>query len=297
MSFQFKDPDEGDNHLLISIASASGGGKTFSAMEIATGICGSEPFAVIDTEAGRAKHYRDRFNFKHLDMAPPFTPERYLQAVKAAEKAGFKAIVIDSASHEYDGEGGLFDIHDASNGQGPGKWKDAKARHKKMMNGFLQTRADLIFCLRADEKLDLSQKDDRGKVIVQSHGWTPIQEKRFMYEMTLSLTMEPTNPGVVNLRLPHKIQDQHRMSFVPGEHVTADAGRMLAAWARGETVETPDKELWDKARRVAQEGMEHLKQYYSKVLTDDERAKLKPIGVELNATAKKADANRDGLIG
>lgn len=295
MSFTFKDPDEGDNHLLISIASASGGGKTWSAMELATGICGDEPFAVIDTEAGRAKHYRSRFNFKHLDMTPPFTPERYLQAVKAAEQQGFKAIVIDSMSHEYDGEGGLFDIHDASNGTGPGKWKDAKRRHKKMMNGFLQTRSDLIFCLRADEKIDLSQKDDRGKVMVQSQGWVPIQEKRFMYEMTLSLTMTPEAPGVVNLHLPHKIQDQHRMSFNPGEHVTAEAGKMLAAWARGEDTESPDKELWDQARRNAQEGMVILKKYYNDVLTDDQRAKLKPIGAELNATAKRADANRGEL--
>lgn len=295
MSFTFKDPDEGDNHLLISIASASGGGKTWSAMELATGICGDEPFAVIDTEAGRAKHYRSRFNFKHLDMTPPFSPERMLQAVKEAEKQGFKAAVIDSASHEYDGEGGLFDIHDASSGSGPGKWKDAKRRHKKMMNGFLQTRMDLIFCLRADEKLDLSQKDDRGKVMVQSHGWLPICEKRFMYEMTLSLTMTPQEPGVVNLHLPHKIQDQHRMSFNPGEHVTAEAGRMLAAWARGEDTESPDKLLWDKARRTAGEGMDILKRYYNDVLTEEERAKLKPIGAELNATAKRADANRGEL--
>tara|TARA_R110000796_G_scaffold129256_2_gene244970 strand:- start:2632 stop:3522 length:891 start_codon:yes stop_codon:yes gene_type:complete len=296
MSFTFKDPDEGDNHLLISISSASGGGKTWSAMELATGICGDEPFAVIDTEAGRAKHYRSRFNFKHLDMTPPFTPERYLQAVKAAEKEGFKAIVIDSMSHEYDGEGGLFDIHDASPGQGPGKWKDAKRRHKKMMNGFLQTRSDLIFCLRADEKIDMSQKDDRGKVIITSQGWVPIQEKRFQYEMTLSLTMTPQEPGIVNLQLPHKIQDQHRMSFNPGTHVTAEAGKALAAWARGDDTESPDKELWDKARRVAQDGMAPLKTYFNNVLTDAERLKLKPIGVELNATAKRADANR-GEIG
>jgi hypothetical protein len=296
MSFTFKDPDEGDNHLLIAISSASGGGKTWSAMELATGICGDEPFAVIDTEAGRAKHYRSKFNFKHLDMAPPFTPERYLQAVKTAEAEGFKACVIDSASHEYDGQGGLFDIHDASSGQGPGKWKDAKNRHKKMMNGFLQTRMDLIFCLRADEKIDMSKKDDRGKVIITSQGWIPIQEKRFMYEMTLSLTMTPDAPGVVNMQLPHKIQDQHRMGFNPGEHVTADAGKMLAAWARGEDVESPDKELWDKARRVAHDGMENLRTYYNKVLTEPEKAKLKPIGAELNATAKRADANR-GEIG
>jgi hypothetical protein len=292
MSFTFAPAERRNTHLLVALAGASGSGKTFSAMNLATGICGDKPFAVIDTEAGRALHYADQFNFRHADFAPPFTPERYLEAVKAAEAAGFEAIVVDSMSHEFDGEGGIMEMAENSGIKGPGAWLKPKMRHKAMMNAFLQVRVHLIFCLRAEEKIDMSKKDDRGRVIVENAGWFPIQEKRFMYEMTASFTLNPSNPGIVDLTLPHKVQDQHRMSFIPGTHITKEAGARLATWARGDTIVTPDKELWDKARRIAQDGMGPLKTYYNSVLTDEERAKLKPIGAELNATAKRADANR-----
>lgn len=295
MSFTFQTAVRRNTHLLVALAGASGSGKTFSAMNLASGICGDEPFAVIDTEAGRALHYADAFNFKHADFGPPFTPERYLEAVKAAESAGFEAIVIDSMSHEFDGEGGIMQMAEASNTKGPGAWKDPKMRHKKMMNAFLQVRAHLIFCLRAEEKIDMSRKDEKGRVIVENAGWFPIQEKRFSYEMTASFTLQPTAPGVVDLTLPHKVQDQHRMSFLPGQHISVDAGAKLAAWARGDDIEGPHKELWDRARRIAHEGMENLKKFYFQVATEEDKANLKPIGAELNAIAKRADENRGEL--
>lgn len=295
MSFTFNTAERRNTHLLVALVGASGSGKTFSAMNMATGICGDKPFAVIDTEAGRALHYADQFNFKHADFAPPFTPERYLEAVKAAEKAGFEAIVIDSMSHEFDGQGGIMDMAEASSVKGPGAWKAPKIRHKKMMNAFLQVRAHLIFCLRAEEKIDMSKKDDRGRVIVENAGWFPIQEKRFMYEMTAIFTLNPSSPGVVDLTLPHKVQDQHRMSFLPGRHIAADAGSKLAAWARGDTITTPDKELWYRARRIAHDGIEKITTFFQKVATTEELAALQPIKRELWETAKRADENRGEL--
>lgn len=295
MSFTFVPAERRNTHLLVALAGASGSGKTYSAMNLATGICGDKPFAVIDTEAGRALHYADQFRFQHADFAPPFTPERYLEAVRAAEAAGFEAIVIDSMSHEFDGQGGIMEMAESSGTKGPGAWKEPKMRHKKMMNAFLQVRAHLIFCLRAEEKIDMSKKDDRGRVIVENAGWFPIQEKRFMYEMTASFTLNPSAPGVVDLALPHKVQDQHRMSFPPGHHITADAGAKLAQWARGDRIETPDKELWDRARRIAHDGLEPIKTFFEKVATEEEREKLKPIRRELYETAKRADENRPGV--
>lgn len=322
MSFTFAPAERRNTHLLVSLAGASGSGKTFSAMNLATGICGDEPFAVIDTEAGRALHYADQFKFHHLDFAPPFTPERYLEAVKAAEAEGFKAIVVDSMSHEFDGQGGIMEMAEtnasgvpkpgvenprdpkkgdgwkdwaAKPAPGPGAWKEPKMRHKKMMNAFLQVRTHLIFCLRAEEKIDMSRKDDRGRVIVENAGWFPIQEKRFSYEMTASFTLNPASPGVVDLTLPHKVQDQHRMSFLPGQHITAEAGGRLAEWARGETITAPDKELWDRARRIAHEGIEQITTFFQKVASEEERAKLQPIRRELWDTAKRADENKGEL--
>src|SRR3972149_2910717 len=90
--------------LLTGLIGPSGGGKTYTAMRLAKGICGDKRFAVIDTEAGRAKHYADLFSFDHGDLKPPFRPQTYIDAIKKADEAGYRAIVVDSFSHEWAGE-------------------------------------------------------------------------------------------------------------------------------------------------------------------------------------------------
>ena len=283
-----------NTNVLIALAGASGSGKTYSAMQLATGICGGEPFAVVDTEARRALHYADQFNFEHVALGPPFTPERYTSAAKPLAARGFGAIVIDSASHEWEGEGGVLEWADAEEAAGRrniAKWIKPKAAHRKWVNGLLQCGINLIICLRAAEKIHV---DDSGpKTKVTNEGWLPICEKRFMYEMTISLTFAPLRPGVVDLGYPHKIEDQHRMMFPPGQHIGVTAGEQLGAWARGDAVETPDKALWDRARRAAHDGSDGLRALRDG-LSEDERTKVRPIAHELNRTAKLADQNRGG---
>src|SRR5262245_7624735 len=89
--------------LLTGIVGASGSGKTWSALELATGIqqvTGGD-IAVIDTEAKRALHYSDHFKFKHLDFRAPFSSTRYLEAFRYCVDQGAKVIVTDSMSHEH----------------------------------------------------------------------------------------------------------------------------------------------------------------------------------------------------
>src|SRR4249919_950571 len=112
MAFTFRPAVRENVGLLIGLSGASGSGKTYSAFRLAKGIAGDKPFAVIDTEAGRAKHYGDRFKFDHGDLKPPFRPGAYADAIGAADAAGYPVIVVDSFSHEHAGEGGLLDWHE-----------------------------------------------------------------------------------------------------------------------------------------------------------------------------------------
>lgn len=221
--------------LLIALAGASGSGKTFSALRLARGMAPDGKIAFIDTEARRGLHYADQFKFIHADMRPPFRPARFVDAIRAAEEAGADVVVIDSFSMEYDGEGGILDWADelaASGTKSPGNWKEPKLAHKKLMNALLQCRASIIFCLRADEKIEIVRED--GKTKVRPLGWQPICEKRFMYEMTASFTLTPDRPGIPHFDLPHKLQSQHRGMFTDKEPISEAAGKALAEWSRGD---------------------------------------------------------------
>ncbi len=158
----------------------------------------------------------------------------FIEGIRAAEAAGAEVVIIDSFSHEYDGQGGIMDWADeleASGTKSPGNWKVPKGAHKKLMNALLQCRASIIFCLRADEKIRIAREN--GKTVVEPLGWMPICEKRFMFEMTASFTLTPDRPGIPHFDLPHKLQRQHRGMFTDQKPIDEESGRALATWARG----------------------------------------------------------------
>lgn len=238
--------------LLIGLAGASGSGKTFSAMLLAEGLAGGAPFAVIDTESGRALHYADRFRFDHAEIAAPFRPDAYLGAILAADAAKYPVILVDSMSHVWAGEGGVTDWQEEELTRMAGDdwkrreackmaaWTKPKSAHKKMVQRLLQLRAHVILCFRAEKKVEMS-KDERGKTVITEKtgptvrdGWVSICEKNLPYELTASFLLTAEAPGVL---LPIKLQDQHRAAFELSKPVTAEAGRRLGDWARGVPVE------------------------------------------------------------
>lgn len=251
MSFSFRPAIRESTPVLIALAGPSGGGKTYSALRLARGLVGPQgKIAFIDTEARRALHYAGKFKFDHGEMQPPFTPERMREAVEAAEQyvGHMGAIVIDSMSHEYSGDGGLQEMaNDELEKLADGNpkrmealvapsWKAPKMRHKKMMSRLLQCRAHIIFCLRAEEKIkftkvkEMREGREYEKTAIVPIGWQPIQEKNFMFEMTASFMLSDL---VKHLPTSIKLQDQHAPFFPLDKPIDEKAGELLAAWAKG----------------------------------------------------------------
>lgn len=253
MTFTFKKAVRENVGLLVGIAGGTGSGKTYSAMRLASGICGDKPFCVIDTEAGRAKHYADAFNFDHGDLAPPFRPERYAEAIAAADKAGYPVIVVDSMSLVWSGDGGVLDWQEDELDRMAGDdwkkresckmaaWIRPKMAHKVMVQKLLQVRAHLILCFRAEAKVEMVKNPETRKMEIvpkQSltglDGWIPVCEKNLPFELTCSFLMLAQRPGMPQ---PIKLQEQHRQIFPLDLPVNEESGKRLAAWASGATVQ------------------------------------------------------------
>lgn len=278
-------------NILIGLAGASGSGKTYSAMLLAQALGQGRPFRFGDTEGDRGLHYADQFDFEHVPIKPPFHPKQFLDFIRETVARGFRCAVIDSTSHEWAGEGGILDMAAADPAKSPSNWIKPKAEHKKFVNGFLAAGINIIFCLRAHEKIRMEKdpNNPRRQVVIPM-GWQPVAEKEFMYEMTISMTMDPKQPGIVNPELVHKCADQFKPLFMPGNYISAESGSGLAAWARGGEIVFADRELWMRAREAANRGTIGLRDLrYS--LSEDEAARLRPIGQELNRTARMADQN------
>lgn len=209
-AFSYKKAEPRPEFLRIGLAGPSTSGKTVSALRMAAGFVRGtgKRVCLIDTENGRALKYAPYFDFDHVDFAPPFTSLRYLEAIKGAEKRGYGAIIVDSQSHEHEGVGGLLEQHEAFLKAKAGDdwkkreqlkftaWIEPKSnRNKLIMQGIQPVQADLILCFRAKEKLDLTKKDERGKVKPGSAGWTPIGGEEFPFEMLSVMILPPKSAG------------------------------------------------------------------------------------------------------
>jgi hypothetical protein len=242
MTIEFRPPVRENAPLLIGLAGGTGAGKTFSALRLARGLANGQPFAVIDTENGRALHYADAFpDMRHGRLDAPFSPDAYSAAIAAADAQGFPVIVVDSTSHIWEGEGGVVDMQLAEVkrlGSGDNMkmltWVAPKQAHKSFVRKLLQVKAHVILAMRAEDKVEFD-KDERGKTIVVPKktlkgagldGWIPICEKRLPFELTLSFLLTSEQPGIPK---PIKIEEQHKPFFPLDQQVGEDTGRKLAA--------------------------------------------------------------------
>ena len=285
---------------LISLWGPSGSGKTFTALHVARGLVGpSGKIGLIDTENRRAEFYADLVGgWDHLDIQPPFTPERYTAAFAAFEEAGgYGCVIIDSMSHVWEGEGGVLDLADKNNFSGLKKWQAPKMAYKRMVNTLLRAPFHVIFCLRAKD--GVRQIGGGNSAKVESVGAQPISGKGFVYEMTVSALLGPDHkpafpgpqsmvqcdPQIPAIKAPDDLRDVIR----PGTFMGVETGRRIAAWVAGGAAFDADRAKLERlARDVASFGTDKLRMHWDS-LSGDEKRVLAPIKDELKGIAEEAD--------
>lgn len=282
--------------VVVSLAGQSGSGKTLSALLMARGLAGPEgKIGVIDSENRRTRAYVGRPDvgpFVVKDLYAPFTPEAYVKAIDAAEAAVLDVLVIDSASHEWTGTGGLLEIADQMDPggkKGPLVWGKLKPRHRRLVNRILMAQCHVIVCLRAHKKL-IATKDAEGKQqFAESERPVAEQEKNFPYEMTLSAVLDETT------HLPHytKLPDPLLGAIEGGRLIGIDTGAAIREWVMGgmpvdKEAERALASLRDIAGWKGRAGLEaHWKSHIPASL----RKRLAPHMKAIGEIADEADRN------
>jgi hypothetical protein len=256
---------------IICLYGKSGGGKTYSALKLAQGLVGKDRICLIDTENGRASHYADEFDFDIIDLCPPFSPARYIQAIKTAQDNGYKAIVIDSISHEWEGMGGCLEMAEGKTGLLA--WAKPKEQHRKMMNMLLQSKSHIIFCARAKDNLEQVKIDGKAEII--NHGLMPIQEKNFPFEMLITLRMQDKGKVVIEKCIKGLEESLKINGYINENH-----GKIIADWInKGEGIDFKLKSLHSIGNEIAMNGnLEALTSWF-KSLSKEEQLMLHNKGI------------------
>jgi len=214
--------------IRLSIQGPSGSGKTFSSLLIAKGLVGDwSKICVIDTENHSADLYSHLGAYNVLTLGKPFTPEAYIQAIELCETSGMKAIIIDSLSHEWEGEGGILDIHSSMMGNSFTNWSKVTPRHNSLVQRILQSSCHVIATLRTKQDYVLSDKN--GKMVPEKVGLKSVTKDGMDYEFTT----------VFDLDINHNAnctKDRTGLFTNVPQKLTEDTGERILNWCEGKSV-------------------------------------------------------------
>lgn len=296
----------------FGIMGPSGSGKTYSALRIATGIVsvtGGE-ICLVDTENKRGLFYADRFNYRRLELQPPFSALDYKDAIEAAANAvgPTGVVIVDSMSHEHEGEGGLLWQAETFLERQPenrrekmrlASFNKPKRERTVLINFIERLPCSIVLCFRAKEKVRPVRGSD-GKMQIQDFGWEPIGGDDFAYSMLAMCMLQPNGGGVPQWRgtRPGEALIVKRPEMF--KHVLTDdnkplseaVGAALAQWSVGEKSDPPAEPgdppldgmtpaaILEHAKKVAREGEDRFSQYWSEA-PESVREVLRDHGTEL----------------
>lgn len=324
-SIDFLTADELDHPLPISIglSGGSGTGKTYSALLLASGIADkmagtkNAPIAFVDTENRRGLHYREAFPQilgHYVDFGPTdkrgemvgYPPERWIALLDAVERAGVRALVIDSFSHAWEGINGVLDLQAAeverlSGGDekkaervGQLAWAAVKPRYRRLINRIIRSSANTILCTRAKpvmQKWDAqARKEVNARKTKTRRGdvpWDPAADSDLIFEMTAMMILDPEHPGFPRYQV--KVADQFKTLFRPDVPLTREIGEAMAEWSVGRGSAAQEKELMDKARAEARGGKDAFTAFWQG-LDQMKRSIVRTILDECREIAAAADS-------
>jgi hypothetical protein len=209
MGFEIRKAQRKKAKLRLGLSGPSGSGKTLGALLLAYGLVKAthpnlsdadiwEKIGLIDTEEGSGEQYQGATpkghgvkigDYLYGRLSPPFSPERYIEAIHALERAGAEIIITDSLSHAWAGTGGVLDMKDhyaAKDGNSYTAWKNVTPEHNRLVDSILRSSSHVICTLRAKTE-HVQEKDDKGKTVIRKVGMAPIQRDGMEYEFTVVL--------------------------------------------------------------------------------------------------------------
>jgi hypothetical protein len=263
---EFKKAVRKQAKLRLALSGPSGSGKTYGALLLAKGIGGKT--AVIDTERGSASLYSHIHEFDALDLDPPYLPERFIQAIKMAEKAGYEVLIIDSLTHEWSGVGGCLELVDEIarskyKGNNWSAWNDVTPRHRAVLDTILRSPLHIIATMRS--KTETAQTEENGRKKVVKLGMKAEQRDGSEYEFTTVLDI--VHDG--NFATPSK--DRTGLFRGDPKPITVETGVMLLSWLNSGVEAPAEKTRIEKAEGwiaaspsidvAKQRGMKALEQF------------------------------------
>ncbi|HDR7391246.1 TPA: AAA family ATPase [Bacillus toyonensis] len=289
--FQVTEAKREKMKAVIGFIGCSGSGKTGSSLLVAFGMMQEaypnlseeelwKKIGVIDTEHERSKLHVGLVygetkigNFLHINFTPPYTTERYNEAVQVMKKAGAEVLIIDSLSHNWQGEGGIIETHGEMSGNSFQNWGKLSSETTKLIKTLTQNNVHILATLRTKTEY-VVEPDGNGKMAPRKVGTKPVQKDEMEYEFMLNFVIDIEHVASTS-------KDNTQMFEGHPQKVTAEVGRKLYQWLEL-GIDVKAKEENDRNILIAQ-----IKEIVS---TSDDAAKMLS-EIEFKTNQKLEDFN------
>jgi AAA domain len=271
---------------VVGFIGCSGSGKTAGALLTAYGMMKEaypdlsegeiwNKIGIIDTEHRRAQLYANtNFDdvrigeFLHIDFDPPYTTTRYNQAVVAMKQAGCEVIIVDSLSHNWQGEGGIVDAHSKMQGNSFQNWGKLSAETNDLIKTLTRNNVHILATLRTKQEY-VVELNAEGKSVPKKIGTKPVQKDEMEYEFMLNFSI-----GVDHIAETSK--DNTRIFEGNPQKLTPEVGSKLYKWLElGVDVQAEERRIREEAAaQEAKEKAEAIESIQQIVKDNDEAAKL-----------------------
>ncbi len=280
--------------LRCLITGQTGSGKTGSSLLLAKGLTNNGRVLVFDTENGRASLKVDMpelqgFEYDVIEVSSQdVTSDDYIKAIELAEQNGYDAIILDSATHEWEY---VKDLQQRLGGRYT-DWGKAKAGHHKFIKKVISSKIHVIVTARSDIKHE--QQEINGRKQVVKLGLGTQQNSNFPYEMDFVFDIQDRQHNCVCDK------SEGGLFTEPLFVITPATGALLAQYlSDGVDPETETKKKYAARIREIESALlasgqltedeiknieERDPNHFLSMATDD----LKSLGVSLGTRAKEA---------
>lgn len=242
-------------NVKVLMNAPSGAGKTYTALRLAKGLrdemikdTGDDNIKIgfIGTESQRDLLYADEFDYDIIQLSSEnpdedsdFSPEAYIEAIDDFIEAGYKILIVDSISHEWNGAGGMLEIHSKIPGNTYTAWNKCTPRHNDFLDALIESPIHLIATVKAKDEVVI--EDVNGKKVPKKIGVGYYQRDALEYLfMTSFLLDKDTHIASEFKDNTHLFENKPRM-------LSEKDGALLYNWA----VSGSDEEIVKKANEIS----------------------------------------------
>jgi hypothetical protein len=231
---QLRKSERKQARIKMALQGPSGSGKTYSALLVAFGLCQDwSKIAVIDTESHSADLYAHLGGFNVLTLEAPYGPEQYVEAIRVCVQEDMSVVIIDSISHEWEGTGGILDLHGSMAGNSFTNWAKLTPRHNAFVQEILQSPVHIIATIRTKQDYVLSDKN--GRMVPEKVGLKSVTRDGMDYEFTLVFDLDIKNRATSS-------KDRTGLFMgKPEQKLSTLTGKVILEWCNESKSTSPDQ--------------------------------------------------------